>query len=578
MKPLRKPAAEESDDQDDAPRRGPRRLDRRKPRADLPPRWPSRRFVVWSIVATVVLVVGLVVAKHADEIVRQVLEARINRRLQGYSVSIAAADLRPLKLGLAIQDAVVRQHAHPQPPVMVLPSLEVGVQWRELLRFHLVADAVFDRPRVHANLPQLREEDQDEIAIEDRGWQDAFQSIYPLKFNHVEVRDGEIVYVDRDPDRPLELSHWHLVAENIRNARSAEGVYPSPVRTEAVLFGSGRGVLEGHADFLSKPYPGVHAAYRLDDVPLERLGMLSSRANLELEGGVLDSRGKVEYSPLNREAQVAELTIDGLHVDYIHTAATAEAEKARAAAAARVAQDPQPDLRVRVDDVRLTNSVFGLVNRAAADPYRVFIDHGELVVTGLSSGLRERPAKATLTGRFMGSGATRAQATFRQHNAGPSFDLDVAIEDASLPAMNDLLRSYGKLDVVDGSFSVYSEVEVDRGRIAGYVKPLIRDVEVYSSKQDKKKPLLKRLYEKIAGGLSHLLENRPRDEVATVVDLSGSLDDPNTSTWEVVARLVGNAFVKAILPGFDREVEAAQRGRGKRRDGREGSREDRASR
>lgn len=538
----------------------------------------SRRFVIWSILATVVLVVGLVAAKHADEIVRQVLETRINQRLQGYSVSIAAADLRPLKLGLAIQDAVVRQHAHPQPPVMVLPSLEVGVEWRELLRFHLVADAVFDRPRIHANLPQLREEDRDEIDIEDRGWQDAFESIYPLKFNHVEVRDGEIVYLERDPERPLELSHWNLVAENIRNVRSAEGIYPSPVHTEAVLFGSGRAVLEGHADFLSEPYPGVDAVYRLDDVPLERLGMLSSRANLELEAGVLDSRGEVEYSPRRREARVAELTIDGLHLDYIHTAATAEAEKARAAAAARVAQDTQPDLLVRVDDIRLTNAVFGLVNRAAPNPYRVYVDRSEVVVTGLASGLRERPAKATLTGRFMGSGATRAHATFRQHNAGPSFDLDLAIEDASLPAMNDLLRSYGKLDVVDGSFSVYSEVKVDRGRVAGYVKPLIRDVEVYSSKQDKEKPILKRLYEKIAGGLSHLLENRPRDEVATVVDLSGSLDDPNTSTWDVVVRLVGNAFVEAILPGFDREVEAAQRGRGRRRGDREGSRRAQASR
>ena len=62
------------------------------------------------------------------------------------------------------------------------------------------------------------------------------------------------------------------------------------------------------------------------------------------------------------------------------------------------------------------------------------------------------------------------------------------------------------------------------------------------------------------GGLSHVLENQPRDEVATVVDISGTIDDPDTSTWEIIVRLVSNAFVKAILPGFDREFEAAQRG------------------
>lgn len=56
----------------------------------------------------------------------------------------------------------------------------------------------------------------------------------------------------------------------------------------------------------------------------------------------------------------------------------------------------------------------------------------------------------------------------------------------------------------------------------------------------------------------HVLENQPREEVATVADLSGTLDDPDTSTWEIVVRLVSNAFVKAILPGFEREIEAAR--------------------
>ena len=50
----------------------------------------------------------------------------------------------------------------------------------------------------------------------------------------------------------------------------------------------------------------------------------------------------------------------------------------------------------------------------------------------------------------------------------------MAIEGASLPSINDLLRAYGKLDVVKGTFSVYSEIKVQNGRIDGYVKPLSR--------------------------------------------------------------------------------------------------------
>jgi len=44
--------------------------------------------------------------------------------------------------------------------------------------------------------------------------------------------------------------------------------------------------------------------------------------------------------------------------------------------------------------------------------------------------------------------------------------------------------------------------------------------------------------------------------VATRVELSGRIDDPKSSTWQVIGKLIENAFIRAILPGFDREVSA----------------------
>lgn len=540
-------------------RPGPRRIgEDTRTRREPPP--VTQRTILWWVLAAALLLIAAIASRHFDEFLRRTLEAKINQRLTGYSVTLGGAHLSPFNLSLTLRDGVIRQEAHPDPPVAAIPRLTASVEWREILRFHLVANAVFDRPIVHVNLPQLREEDKDEMDMEDRGWQDALEAIYPLKFNLVQVRDGDIVYVDEDPKRPFEISHWNLTASNIRNVRSEPGVYPSPVRTDGVLFGTGRGVVEGHMDFLSKPYPGIHALYRLEKVPLERLGMFGERANLELEGGVLDSNGELEYGPKHQEAHIADVTVHGLKLDYVHSTATAAAEKERIAQAAEAVQDDQPEMPVKIDRLRLADSVVGWVNRAADKPYRLFVSDADLTVTNVSSGFKEGPAVAELKGAFMGSGAAHAAATFREDNNGPDFDLAVEIEGASLPAINDLLRSYGKLDVVKGTFSVYSEVSIHNRKITGYVKPLIADVDVYDSKQDKKKPVLKKVYEKIAGGLSHILENQPRDEVATVVDLSGTLDDPDSSVWEVVVRLVSNAFVKAILPGFDREMEKARKG------------------
>ncbi|MEP6601344.1 MAG: hypothetical protein ABJB49_05975, partial [Nitrospirota bacterium] len=106
----------------------------------------------------------------------------------------------------------------------------------------------------------------------------------------------------------------------------------------------------------------------------------------------------------------------------------------------------------------------------------------------------------------------------------------------------------------DGVFSFYSELSVKNGSIQGYIKPLFKDMKVYDRRQDKEKSLFHQLYEGLVGGVAKLLQNRPRAEVATKIEISGPVENPKTSTWETVVNLIRNAFIKAILPGFERQV------------------------
>jgi len=520
----------------------------------------GRRGLLWLAAAGAVALILVLVASHFDEYLRRNLEAKMNQHLKGYTVSVGHAHLNPFTFSLTLQQLVIRQQANPEPPVADVPRLKTSVEWRELLTFHLVADAVFDQPRVHVDLPQLLAENRDPTKIRDRGWQQALESIYPLKFNLVAVNDGDVVYVDTDPQHPLHISHWNLNASNIRNIHSRERTYPSPIHSDGVIFDTGRGVLDGNADFLAEPFPGVHAVYKVSNVPLEQLRPLSAKANLSLKGGILASHGEFEYGPRHKEVHIADVTVRGLDLDYIHSAATAPAEKARGKQVAAAARNQSPPVPVLIDRLRLTGSKVGLVNRSADHSFRFFVDGAELGVTNVSTGFRNGPTRARLTGRFMGSGTAHANATFRDDRNGPDFNFLIAVENANLPALNDLFRSYGKLDVAGGTFSVYSEVKVHNGRIEGYVKPLFKDVKVYDPQQDKDKPVLKKLYEKVVGGVAHVLENH-RGEDATVADLSGPLSQPHTSTWDIVVHLVSNAFVKAILPGFEKEIEAARKRR-----------------
>jgi len=121
-------------------------------------------------------------------------------------------------------------------------------------------------------------------------------------------------------------------------------------------------------------------------------------------------------------------------------------------------------------------------------------------------------------------------------------------------ALNNLLRAYGNFDVTEGLFSVYPELSVKNGEVQGYIKPLFKDMNVYDARQDKEKSAFHKLYEGLVGGIAKLLQNKPREEVATKVEISGTVENPKTSTWQTVTNLIQNAFFKAILPGFEREV------------------------
>jgi hypothetical protein len=521
-----------------------------------------RRWWIWGAGAVALMVVAAVVASFfIDEPLRRYLERQLNARLQGYTVRIGALDLHPLGFSVDAKDVTLTQDAHPDPPVARVPELSASVQWRALLRARVVADVQVERPALHLHLTQLVHETRDEVPVRERGWQEAVQAVSPLHINAVRIAEGEVTYVDKDWSRPMRLRQLNVRAGNIRNVQSAAGVYPSDLHVDGVIVDSGTFRLEGQADFLAVPHLAVKAQVALEQIALAPFQPVASRHNLDLRRGTLSAAGDLEYAPTVRLVHLRQLTIDRLQADYLHTAQTAVVEKRRVQQVKQAAQEVSnaPGLLLRADQIRLTHGTLGFVNRAAQPDYRLFLDGAEVHVQNFSNQLTEGTAVAKVTGKFMGSGQTVVGASFRPETKGPDFALAASIENTHMPALNPLLRAYGKLDVVGGFFSVFTEMRVQNRAVRGYVKPLIRELDVYDTQQDKEKNLFQKLYEAAAGGVSALLENFPRDEVATTADIAGPLENPQASTWQVVVTLIQNAFFQAILPGFERE-----RGRGDR--------------
>jgi hypothetical protein len=154
----------------------------------------------------------------------------------------------------------------------------------------------------------------------------------------------------------------------------------------------------------------------------------------------------------------------------------------------------------------------------------------------------------------MGSGDTNVAGDFLASQQGPAFNLKVAMQNADLTAMNDLLRAFGRFDVAAGQISVFSQVAIKDGNIEGYVKPMFANLKVYDYQKDKGTGVLHQAKELAIGGASHLFKNRSTDQVAADVDLKGKLTSPDIDTWQALGQVLRNAFIEAIIPGFDRAV------------------------
>lgn len=136
----------------------------------------------------------------------------------------------------------------------------------------------------------------------------------------------------------------------------------------------------------------------------------------------------------------------------------------------------------------------------------------------------------------------------------PTFDLTAEIENANLPDLNDLFVAYGKFDVSRGTFGLYSEFAADAGRYKGYVKPIIKDLEVVGM-EDRDEGFFQRAKEAVIDLVAKVLENPKEEQVASRVPIEGNFGQTDVKVWEAIWQVLRNAFIEALMPSVDHAID-----------------------
>ncbi len=181
-----------------------------------------------------------------------------------------------------------------------------------------------------------------------------------------------------------------------------------------------------------------------------------------------------------------------------------------------------------------------------------------------ASGLRNRPSDPAADGKALpaevaltcvvdGGGSLRLEIAADPLAEQLAFDLNLTLEKLALPQINDVLRAYANVDVSAGTLDVFSELEARDGRIEGYVKPFLENLD-FSDYPTQHKPLPKRIWEGLVAGLATLFKNHARDQMGTRVPISGELGKVDAGTLAAIGNIIRHAFFQAFDPGVDHTV------------------------
>lgn len=307
----------------------------------------------------------------------------------------------------------------------------------------------------------------------------------------------------------------------------------------------------GHIDDIDLAL--YRGAYRIEQFHLEKVDSISHDETPFIAATLIDL--SVEWKALFDGGLVGELEIEEPRLRFTKDKAEPDEIQKDTAGLGDLLKDFMP---LRINRLALHDGRIEYADEGSNPPVDLALTEVEALAKNLSSVADEEkllPSTVNATAQLYG-GATRFNMALDPLSRKSLFDMDLTVETMDLTKVNDFFKAYADFDVNKGTLSLYTEIATRDNAFKGYVKPVIKDLDVLG-KEDRKDNLLRKLWEGIVGTAGDVLTNPRKDQIATKVVLEGRLDGPDVRTWTAVIQLLRNAFIRALEPAIDREINIA---------------------
>jgi len=201
----------------------------------------------------------------------------------------------------------------------------------------------------------------------------------------------------------------------------------------------------------------------------------------------------------------------------------------------------------------------------AQRPVDVYLSHVEASIDNLSNIFDEtNPLVSTVqaTAVAMDHAKLEYKMTLDPFSYRPTFHMTLRLLGLDVTKLNDFALAYGKFDFKRGWFDLVVETDAKEGQLTGYLKPLFRNLKVFSLTEDLKEDnVLQFFWQALVGAATSALKNFPRDQFGTLIPFKGDVSQATSiDLMATVGNVLRNAFVRAYLPRLEteRSIEGLQ--------------------
>ena len=208
-----------------------------------------------------------------------------------------------------------------------------------------------------------------------------------------------------------------------------------------------------------------------------------------------------------------------------------------------------------LETLAITKGEIHFINNEIKVPIDIYFKQIELKAHNIHNSKKQDSALFSgyeLSATPQNHGELYSKGTFNILVEPPDFDINLKIEHMKLTQLNAFLKVYGPIDLTSGEFDFYMEMACRNSKIAGYLKPVFKNMIVRAGREEIDNSFKETSFEVIAALVNVILQNRNTKLLAAKFPFDGDLKDPEFNIWKGIKTLIANRFGK---PAFKLKID-----------------------